>query len=245
MASSVTMPIRVLLIDNQVMFRAALRILIESWPRFSVVGEAGNPVDAVEITAREKPAIILLDLDLGYAGNGLDCIPDLLSTAGEGRVIILTGVHDAEAYHRAMYLGAMGLVLKEQTPDELRRAILKVHGGEVWVDRQLATSIITRISRASQTDATDKEDVELAKIALLTEREREVIGLVCEGLKNKEIADRLFISLTTVRHHLTSIFGKLQVASRFELIIFAYRHKLVNLLAMAGSASQSQTPPKM
>ena len=234
------LPIRVVLVDNHVIFRVALHMLIESWPRLSVVGEAGNPVDALEITAREKPAIILLDLDLGHAGDGLDCIPDLLSTAGEGRIIILTGVRDAEAYHRAMYLGAMGLVLKEQTPEELRRAILKVHGGELWVDRQLATSIITRRSRASA----DKEDVELAKIALLTEREREVIGHACEGLKNKEIADQLFISLTTVRHHLTSIFGKLQVASRFELIIFAYRNKLVNLLELTGTVSDGQTPPK-
>ena len=242
--SSGELPIRVLLVDNHVIFRVALRMLIESWPRLSVVGEAGNPVDALEITAREKPAIILLDLDLGHAGDGLDCIPDLLSTAGEGRIIILTGVRDAEAYHRAMYLGAMGLVLKEQTPEELRRAILKVHGGELWVDRKLATSIITRMSRASQTDTADKEDVELAKIALLTEREREVIGHACEGLKNKEIADQLFISLTTVRHHLTSIFGKLQVASRFELIIFAYRHKLVNLLELTGTVSHGQTPLK-
>jgi two-component system, NarL family, nitrate/nitrite response regulator NarL len=241
MSFGVTMPIRVLLVDHQAIFRVALRTLIETWPRFSVVGEAGNPVDALEITAREQPAIILLDLDLGSAGNGLDCIPDLLSTSGEGRIIILTGVRDAEAYHRAMHLGAMGLVLKEQTPEELRRAILKVHAGELWVDRKLATSIITRISRPSQTDNT--EDIDLGKIASLTEREREVIDLVCEGLKNKEIADRLFISLTTVRHHLTSIFAKLQVASRFELIIFAYRHKLVNLLQV-GTVSPGQTPPK-
>jgi DNA-binding NarL/FixJ family response regulator len=100
------------------------------------------------------------------------------------------------------------------------------------------------MARGSQTDQIDKEDIELAKVDLLTEREREVIELVCEGLKNKEIADRLFISLTTVRHHLTSIFGKLQVASRFELIIFAYRHKLVNLLQETGTVSHGQPPPK-
>ena len=241
MPFAVAMSIRVLLVDHQAIFRVALRMLIETWPRFSVVGEAGNQADALEITAREQPDIILLDLDLGSAGNGLDCIPDLLSTSGEGRIVILTDVRDAEAYHRAMHLGAMGLVLKEQTPEELRKAISKVHAGELWVDRKLATSIISRISRPSQTDTS--EDIDLAKIASLTEREREVIDLVCEGLKNKEIADRLFISLTTVRHHLTSIFAKLQVASRFELIIFAYRHKLVNLLQV-GTVGPGQTPPK-
>jgi DNA-binding NarL/FixJ family response regulator len=227
-------PIRVLLVDHKLIVRAGVRLLIESWPHLTVVGEAGSPVDALEISVREKPDIILLNLELGHISNGLECISDLLSTAGKWRIIVLTGdVRDPETYHRAIHLGAMGLVLKEQTPEELREAILKVHAGEIWVDRKWMTGIITGMSRASQSQ--DK-DTERARITSLTEREREVLNLVCEGLKNKEIATRLFISLSTVRHHLTSIFSKLQVASRFELIIFAYRHKLVNLLRAQAQA---------
>ena len=228
MSSGHKTPIRILLVDHQIIVRAGLRMLVESWPRLRVVGEAGTPVEALALTSREKPDIILLALDLGRSGSGLDCLPDLLSAAGEGRILILTGVSDSEAHHRAMHLGAMGVVLKEETPEELRRAILKVHAGEVWLDPRLMTSIITRMSRAGKAE---KKDSEQAKITSLTEREREVINLVCEGLKNKEIAKLLFISLTTVRHHLTSIFSKLDVASRFELIIFALRHKLVKLPA--------------
>lgn len=228
MSSGIETTIRVLLVDHHVIVRAALRLLIESWPRLTVVGEAGSPVEALEIIARDKPDIVLLNLDLTRGGNGLDCISDLLSTAGKGRIIVLTGgASDPEIYQQAIHLGAMGLVLKEQTPDELRKAILKVHAGEVWIDRKLMTGVITGMSRASQSH---EKDTERARITSLSEREREVLNLVCEGLRNKEIATRLFISVSTVRHHLTSIFSKLHVTSRFELIIFAYRHKLVNLL---------------
>ena len=222
MSSGLRTPIKVLLVEHQAIVRAGLRLLVESWPRLKVVGEAGIPVEAVAIASREKPDIILLSLDSG--GVGLDCLPDLRSAAGEGRIIVLADIRDSEAHHRAMHLGAMGLVLKEQMPEELHRAILKVQSGEVWLDDKLMTSIITKMSRGGQADQKTSKQ---AKITSLSKREQQVIKLVCEGLKNQEIADRLFISLTTVRHHLTSIFSKLEISSRFELIIFAYRFKLV------------------
>jgi DNA-binding NarL/FixJ family response regulator len=199
-------------------------MLIESWPGMQMVGEAGDSAGALTITAREKPDIILLDLDLGYGNSGLDILPELLSSVGQGRIIILTGVRDSEVHHHAVRLGAMGLVLKEKAAEDLRKAIEKVHDGEVWFDRSLTASIFTRMSRANEAK---KSDMEATKIASLTDREREVATLVGEGLKNKEIGERLFISETTVRHHLSSVFSKLEVSNRFELIIFLYRHKLI------------------
>ncbi len=227
MSSGGKTSIRVLIVDHQKIVRAGLRLLVESWPGLKVIGEAGTPIEAHVIAARENPQIILVDLDLGRAGSAIDCIPDLLMASEGGRIIVLTAVHDSEAHHRAILVGAMGLVLKEQAPEELRRAILKVHSGEIWLNRKLATGIIAKMSQPS---LWEKKNPGSPVISLLTARERQVFDLVSAGLKNKDIASRLFISETTVRHHLTTIFSKLEVTSRFELIIFAYRQKLVNPL---------------
>jgi two-component system nitrate/nitrite response regulator NarL len=122
----------------------------------------------------------------------------------------------------------MGLVLKEKAPDELFKAIEKVYAGEVWLDRSLTALVLSKIVRSN---GTKKIEPETDKIALLTEREREVVTLVSEGLGNKGIAERLFISPTTVRHHLTSIFRKIEVSNRFELIILLHQQKLARAAA--------------
>jgi two-component system, NarL family, nitrate/nitrite response regulator NarL len=222
MSSKEKEPIRVLLVDDHVVVRTALRMLIQSKPGLTMVGEAGNRADAVLLAARELPDIILLDLELD-GESGLDFLPDLLNTSPESRVIILTGVRDAEAHHRAVSLGAMGVVRKDNAVDVLIDAIVRVHAGEAWLDPSLTARVLSGMSRPGKAR---KADPEAAKIATLTEREREVLSIVGEGLKNKEIASRLFISEWTVRHHLTSIFDKLQVSDRVELILYAYRHNL-------------------
>ena len=200
-------------------------MLIESREGLKVVGEAGTRGEAVLMANRERPDIILLDLDMGGGGRALELLSELLAASNKTRIVVLTGMRDPEIHQRAVRSGAMGLVLKEMAPEELLKAIEKVHAGEAWLDRSLTASVISRFSRPGR--SSQPRDSEGGRLASLTEREREVLGLVGEGLKNKQIADRLFISETTVRHHLTSIFGKLDVSSRFELIIFIYRHKLV------------------
>ena len=224
MPKPLTEPIRILLIDDHAIVLAGLRMLIESKAGLKVVGEAGNRADALALAAREQPDIILLDLDLGRE-SGLDFLPELLSAAREARVIILTGVRDSQAHHRAVSLGAMGVVPKEKAAEVLIKAFVKVQAGEVWLDRSMMAKVLAEMSPAR---ANKKIDPEAAKIATLTKREREVITLVGEGIKNKQIANRLFISEITVRHHLTSIFSKLNLSDRFDLIIYAYRNGLAN-----------------
>ena len=119
----------------------------------------------------------------------------------------------------------MGIVSKGQAADELLKAINKVHAGEVWLNRSLTANLITSIARNDE--QTKRMQAEAAELETLTYREREVATLAGEGLKSKEIGARLFISEITVRHHLTSIFSKLDVSNRLGLILFLYRHKLV------------------
>ncbi|HSE37677.1 MAG TPA: response regulator transcription factor [Blastocatellia bacterium] len=224
MATPATKPIRVILIDDHAVVRAGLRMIIQNRAGMTVVGEAGNRDEALALAASQYPDIFLLDLDLG-GDNGIALIPDLLAAASEARIIILTGLRDPETIRKAVLLGAVGIVRKEKAAEVLISAIERVHAGEAWLDPVLMADVLSDMTRLSKGR---KPDPEADKIATLTNREREVIALIGEGIKSKEIAGRLFISETTVRHHLTSIFDKLGVADRIELLIYAYRHGLAS-----------------
>jgi two-component system, NarL family, nitrate/nitrite response regulator NarL len=214
--------IKILLVDDHKILRSGLRMLISSYPGLQIVGEAENRAEALSLASSGEPDIILLDLDLN-GENSLDFLPDLLDTAPQSRVILLTGLRDPGSHRKAVRLGAMGVVLKDEATEVLVKAIEKVHLGEVWLDASLVAGVLASISRPR---GTEKVDPEIAKIESLTEREHEVIALVCLGLPNKQIAERLSITETTIRHHLTSIFNKLGLQSRLELVIYAYKHGL-------------------
>jgi DNA-binding NarL/FixJ family response regulator len=188
-----------------------------------VVGMAGNRAEALDIATREKPDVILLDLDLG-GEDSLTFLPELREAAKNARVLILTGSSDPEPHRRAIRLGAMGVVLKGQSPEVLIKAIQKVYAGEVWIDRATMGNLLQEMTRNHADHDRDQE-----KIQSLTDREDQVIALIAEGLKNKQIAERLFISETTVTHHLSSIFSKLEVSDRLELVIYAFAHNLARL----------------
>ncbi len=215
-------PIQIVIVDDHAVIRSGLRMLIESRSNLKVVGEAGNSNEALLKVAEEQPNIILLDVDLN-GEDGLDLIPDMLASSKDSRVLVLTGLQSSEIHQRSVRLGACGLVMKEKAAEVLLKAIEKVHAGEFWFDRTVMGSMLAEFSSHGTNKNADPEAI---KIATLTEREREIISLIGEGLKNKQIAERLFISETTVRHHLTSIFNKVGVSDRLELIIYAFRHRL-------------------
>jgi len=209
------------------MVRTALCLFLENGPKLRVVGEAATPSEALALAAREQPDIILLDLALGDT-NGLALLPELRAVASAARVLILTGLQDPDLHRQAVSLGAMGVVPKGKNLEVLLQAIEKVHLGEMWLDPSVVAHALSDMTRTKGGKQINSEE---ATIATLTAREREVITLVGEGLRNKQIAQRLFISESTVRHHLTSIFSKLGVAERLELVIYAYRHGLAKMPA--------------
>lgn len=214
--------IRIVLIDDHAVLRMGLKMLIESKPGLEVVGETGNSTEASGVVAQTQPDIVLLDIDLGST-SGIELIPQIRALAPTARIIILTGVRDTEIHMRAVRLGAMGLVLKERADDFLLTAIEKVNAGEVWLSRAVIGNVFTELLDEG---AAEDPDPDLEKINSLTPREREVVSLLSEGLRNKQIGERLFISETTVRHHLSSVFAKLGVSSRFELVMYAQKRGL-------------------
>ncbi len=213
-------PIRILLIDDHASVRAGIRLLIESYRDFVVVGEAGNYSEATVIASREKPDVILLDLVMGEE-SGLDYLPNLLLVSHPAKVLVLTGVLDLEIHQKAIQLGAIGLLIKNSPPDVLIKAIRKVHKGEAWLDRRMVANVLMDFLHNGRTE---KSSDGKAQSQSLTKRESDIIRLVAQGLRNKQIAEQLAISDITVRHHLTSVFNKLGLADRFELIIYAFKN---------------------
>jgi DNA-binding NarL/FixJ family response regulator len=214
---------RILLVEGECIVRAALQKLLETWPEYEVVGATGNFEDTVELLGRVDPDVILLTLP--DDSDGLDMVRDLVRAAERAQILILLGASVSTLAVDVVKLGARGVVHKNKAPEELRRAIQKVHlGREIWLDRASLASLITVGLR--------REDSQ-KYFSALTRREREVVGLVSKGLKNKEVGEGLFISETTVRHHLTTIFGKLDVRNRFELIDYLHRHRFFALDEMA------------
>ena len=215
-------PITIMIIDDHVVIRSGLRMLIEHDQRMQVVAQAGSRGEALERAEAERPDVIILDLVLGD-DDGLSFLPELCQASPGSRVLVLTGVQNSDAHRRAIRRGAMGIVLKEHAADQLLKAIRKVNEGEVWIERSMMGSMIQEFNKPQMVDP------EVTKIDSLTDREREVIALVGEGLKNKQVGERLFISETTVTHHLSSVFSKLEVSDRLELIIYAFRHGLAKM----------------
>jgi DNA-binding NarL/FixJ family response regulator len=201
-----------------------IRTLIELEPGLTFIGHAADAAAALE-AAELQPNVILLEAVLEDRST-LDFLPDLLRVAPAAHVLILTGETDPEIQVQAMRQGASGVILKSESGSNLFAAIRMVHNGEAWVSRALAGSLMNRIWGIEQAKARDADSV---RVASLTPREYEVAVLTAEGLRNKQIAERLFISETTVRHYLTSIFDKLDIQDRLELIIYAYQHGLVRI----------------
>lgn len=218
--------IRVLLIDEQSIIRTGLKMLIESYEGLKIIGEAATFAEAI-VLATEAPDIILLDLNSLNCKMCLEGMSDELNIA-KFRLLLLTDEDDPEVNLLAIKMGAMGIVNKKETADVLIKAIERIHAGEMWINRAMMARVIGGMRNLNQTrDIT--HDPEAVKIASLTHREREVVTLIGQGLKNKQIAESLFISEITVRHHLTSVFSKLGVSDRFELAIYSYRHGLAKL----------------
>lgn len=215
--------LRIMLVDDHPIVRSGLRLLVESEPEMRVVGEAGTFAEALAVVVSSQPDVVLLDLDLG-GEDGLDLLPELKTAAPRARVLVLTAITDPETHSRVVRLGALGLVMKGAPADVLLKAIRKVHEGEAWFDRALLGRAL--FETAPPPDAAPA-DSDAGRIASLTKRELEVINLVGKGLRNRVIAEQLFITEATVRHHMGSLYEKLGVADRPELIVFAYRHNLV------------------
>jgi DNA-binding NarL/FixJ family response regulator len=228
MANDSEKSIRIVLIESLVLVRAGIRSLISNQTGMELVGEAGDFDSAVRVISTRNPDIVLLELN--QATNlGIMEIPRLIEAGKHARIILVTRSTDPNTYIQAFQHGVLGVVLKTQPPEVLIKAIRKVHSGEAWIERSMVALLLNSMPRNHQASPSD---VDIEKIADLSQRERDIVQLIGQGLNTREIAAHQFISETTVRHYLTSIYEKLGVSGRLELLIYAYRVGMITPITM-------------
>jgi len=218
-------PIRVLLVHDRALVREGLCAVLKNESSIEIAGATACFKEAESLIASVKPDLLLIDIDRENGDDGLALVKELRQKTEDLPILILAGLSEniLAICTEAAHLGVSGVVLKQHGADVLVKAIQKVHEGEVWFDR----STIALILR--ERNDTPTNDPDASKVSTITPREHEIILLVARGLKNKQIAAQLFISETTVTHHLTSIFSKLGVSDRLELVLYAFNHNLAKL----------------
>jgi DNA-binding NarL/FixJ family response regulator len=216
---------RIVVIEEQEISRAGLCLLLSQQEGFHVAGSTATWADAVGMIQREQPDIILLSISQ-ETGTNLEFLPELLALSVSSKVLVLSDSDDQELFRKTVKLGAAGVLSKNKPAAMLVKAVECLNAGEAWLDRSNTAMLLRELSRKTLAVKLDPEQM---KIASLTEREREVIKLVGKGFKNRQIAEKLFISDITVHHHLTSIYSKLEVTDRMELLIFSYRKGLAEI----------------
>lgn len=214
--------IRVLLVDDQALLRAGFRALIDAEDGLEVVGEAGDGASAVELARATTPDVVLMDIRMPKV-DGLDATRQIVADPqlAEVRVIILTTFELDEYVFEALRNGASGFLLKDTEPVDLLDGIRLVAAGEALMSPRVTRRLIAEFaSRSRPVAPTDVLDV-------LTDREREIVTLVGEGLTNAEIAERLVVSPATAKTHVSRAMTKLQVRDRAHLVVIAYETGLV------------------
>lgn len=207
--------IRLLVVDDQRLVRAGLRMLCESTDDLEVVGEASNGVEAVRLTAELSPEVVLMDLRM----PGLDGVAATRQIVGSGaraKVLVLTTFDDDEHLYPALAAGAAGFLVKDTAPADLLSAIRRTVDGDTPLSPQLLRRLVDRAVDAAPAVPEPPQ-------AALTCREREVLALVGDGLSNQEIADRLHLGVTTVKTHVANLMGKTGCDNRVRLAVHAHR----------------------
>lgn len=224
------MTIRLLIADDHAMVRKGLQVFLGTQPDLEVVGEASNGQEALEQAGLLQPHVILMDLHMPLL-SGIDTASRLRISQPETKVIVLTSFADQEHVVPAIRAGVKGYLLKEIEPDELTRAIRRVHAGQVELHPAAAEQLMQVMAGADATVSAvphpGKERTEVAfsqALEQLTRREREVLGLIAEGMSNKDIAEQLIITEKTVKTHVSHILDKLELADRTQAAIYAVKN---------------------
>jgi two-component system nitrate/nitrite response regulator NarL len=216
--------IRVLIADDHPIVRDGLAKLLSLEEDVVVVGEASDGCEVLDKVQELDPDVLLLDLRMPNL-DGLSALQALQQTNKRTRVIILTASEDKNEFVQAMKLGCSGIVLKQTAPELIVKSIRKVHGGEIWLDSHTTAAVMRQFAAPGEIGGGSGKSRERSP---LSQREREIVQLVAQGYKNKEMAEKMFISEQTVKNHLHNIFDKLGVSDRLELALYAI-HKGLHL----------------
>jgi DNA-binding NarL/FixJ family response regulator len=221
--------IKVLIVDDQQLVRAGFRVILETEDDIAVVAEAADGAEAVERAARERPDVVLMDVEMPRM-DGLAATRQIVagSAAGGPAVLILTTFDRDDYLFAALQAGASGFLLKNGTPEGLIEAVRIVARGDALLAPELTRRVIATfaLTPSTQPRATPVGPARL-RLSSLTEREREVLVLVAGGSSNAEIAERMFLGEATVKTHVSRVLTKLGLRDRTQAVVFAYEHGVV------------------
>jgi DNA-binding NarL/FixJ family response regulator len=213
-------PIRILMADDHAIFRDGLRKLLDAEDDISIVGEASTGTQCIQLLSKLRPDILLLDLRMPDK-DGLAVLEEVNFDSLPTRVIVLTATEDDREVVRAVRMGARGIVLKDSATELLIKSIRTVYSGEIWLDKKKTSDVIEAFKKSAESGPRRDKP-------LLSDREKEITGLVAQGFRNREIGEKLFISEQTVKNHLHNIFDKLGVSDRLELALYSLHHKVID-----------------
>jgi len=228
--------IRVLIADDQALVRNGFRLIVETRPDLEVVGEAADGAEAVRLAAELQPDVILMDVRMPNL-DGIEATRQIVAAGNPARILVLTTFDLDEYVYAAVRAGASGFLLKDVRPHDLVDAIRLISSGNALLGSTVTRRLLERFTERSPAPEAVSGD-----IASLTGRERETLQLLAAGLSNAEIAQRLFLSETTVKTHVSSILRKLRVRDRVQAVIAAYEAGLAQPRTTVDPAQSGSYP---
>lgn len=221
-----TNPIRVVLVDDQQLIRMGFRMVLDAEPDIEVVGEAEDGAQGVRMVAAEQPDVVLMDVRMPKV-DGIEATRQIVGQYPATRVVVLTTFDLDEYAFAALRAGASGFLLKDAPPEQLLGAITSVFHGDAVIAPSTTKRLLEHLVTPKRSTPSAEYDAELAALATLTAREREVLEAMAEGLSNTEIAAKLFVSATTVKTHVGKVLTKLGARDRVQAVVLAYRTGIV------------------
>jgi DNA-binding NarL/FixJ family response regulator len=212
--------VRVLIADDQALVRSGFRLILETRPDLQVVGEAADGEEAVRLARELEPDVILMDVRMPVL-DGIEATRQIVAAGSPARILVLTTFDLDEYVHAAIRAGASGFLLKDVRPGDLVEGIRLIASGNALLGPTVTQRLLERFAVEPPAEEAD------GAVAKLTEREREILRLLASGLSNAELAQRLFLSETTVKTHVSSVLRKLGVRDRVQAVIAAYDAGLV------------------
>ncbi len=213
--------IKIVLVDDHKIFRDGFRLLLQSFPYVEIIGEASNGQEFLDLLETKVPEIVFMDINMPQV-DGVEASRRAVEQFPDIKIIALTTFLDEDYLEKMLMAGVEAYMLKNSELDEFEKAIMKVHNGGNYFSDEIVSLLSDKLNRFR------KRKKEQAILPVFTEREKEIIDLICKGYGNKEIAEKTFLSPKTVEKHKSNLFQKTNTFNTVNLVIYAFKNQIVN-----------------